>query len=62
MDFPKCGYVILRNVLSQTQIDFGKSCINNDKMVNYFKVREFIQDHMFPIINKRFGWSCVYSK
>lgn len=49
------GYILLRNVLSEDDINYGLSCMENDNKVNYSILKDFIDTIFFPIIQENVG-------
>lgn len=48
------GYILLKNVLSKEEINYGLSSINpnDDKKINYIEMKKFIDNIFFPTIVK----------
>lgn len=51
-DIKNDGYILLKNVLTEEQINFALSCIQNDNKVNYSIMKQFIDNVFFPTIQK----------
>jgi hypothetical protein len=50
-DIDNNGYIILKNVLSKTEMEFGLSSDNNGIM-NYKKMKLYIDNYFFPAIKR----------
>jgi len=51
-DIKNDGYILLKNVLTEEELNFGLSCIQNDNKVNYSLMKQFIDTIFFPVIQK----------
>jgi hypothetical protein len=58
----KNGFIILRNVLNENDLDFARNTIKSNGLVNYVEVKKFIDQVFFQKINSSFGWDCIYNK
>jgi len=50
------GYVLLRNVLTNDDLDYGLSCMQNENKVNYSIMKQFIDTRFFPVIQGNVGF------
>jgi hypothetical protein len=55
------GYVVLRNVLTQDQVEWGVGAIRGGE-VQYDRMRRFIDEHMMAAINEQMRWRVQYVK
>lgn len=60
-NFPKCGFLVFRKVLSIEEIEFARNTIK-DGRVDYYKVGQFIEECMFKVLRKNLQWNPVYTK
>ena len=51
-DIKNNGYILLKNVLAEGELNFGLSCIQNDNKVNYSIMKQFIDNVFFPAVQK----------
>jgi hypothetical protein len=55
-DINNDGYVLLRNVLTDDDLGYGLSCMQNDNKVNYSTMKQFIDTKFFPAIQGNVGF------
>lgn len=50
------GYVLLRNALTEDDIGYGLSCMQNNNKINYSIMKQFIDTKFFPAIQGNVGF------
>ena len=53
------GYVIFRQVIDPRQLE---TCTSPENKANYQCMQDFIDNHLLPILDHRFGWHSDYIK
>jgi hypothetical protein len=56
------GYIIFKDVIDPKDLEYGLSCFSEDKKINYHKMKNYIENIMLGIVNKKMDWKCDYIK
>lgn len=58
----KDGYILIKNALDHPQLDGINKTIGADGMVDYTRVKQFIDNTYFTKLNSLLEWKCTYNK
>ena len=56
------GYLIIKNALTPLELGIGANTIKSDGMVDYTRLKKFIDQIYFKKLNSVLGWECIYNK
>jgi len=61
------GYILIRGILSQSQLNDGLACIKEDEhgnqMLSYVELKNnFIDKHFIANVNQQLQWNAIYNK